>query len=145
MSTRMLVAVVVAVPLVGLAVVIAILVGSGGDDSRPVAAVSEVTGPAPAATTALPTPAVSPGGVSSADRIETDPRFSRVRRIIPKDAIPPIYEPAFVSARQSSLVDTDFVLGLAIDGDARAYSVALLNSREMVNDVVGGVPVLVTW
>ncbi len=146
MSTRMLVAILVAVPLAGLAAVIALLVGSGGDDSRPTAAVSEEAGSTQASTTAVPAPAVSRAGVSSVERVETDPRFFRVvRKLIPKDAIAPIYDPAFVSAGQSSLNDTDYVVGLSIAGDARAYSVALLNGREMVNDVVGGVPVLVTW
>ena len=36
-------------------------------------------------------------------------------------------------------------MGLAINGEAKAYPVEVLNFREMVNDVVGGVPVLVTW
>ena len=36
-------------------------------------------------------------------------------------------------------------MGLAIDGEARAYPVRELFSREMVNDEVAGVPVLVTW
>ncbi|MGB0653028.1 MAG: DUF3179 domain-containing (seleno)protein [Thermoplasmatota archaeon] len=39
----------------------------------------------------------------------------------------------------------DRVLGVVIDGDTRAYPVKMLNSHEIVNDVVGGVPVAVTF
>ena len=37
------------------------------------------------------------------------------------------------------------MIGLVINSEARAYPVTSLNRREMVNDVVGGTPVLVTW
>ena len=53
--------------------------------------------------------------------------------------------PVLVSAEESGLQDGDHVMGLAIDGEARAYPVRELFSREMVNDEVAGVPVLVTW
>ena len=36
-------------------------------------------------------------------------------------------------------------MGLVINGDDRAYPVTTLNRRKMVNDTVGGTPVLVTW
>lgn len=62
-----------------------------------------------------------------------------------RDFLRPIYEPQFVAAADADLEPRDIVMGLEIDGDARAYPVRLLNVREMVDDVVGGVPVLVTW
>ena len=37
------------------------------------------------------------------------------------------------------------VLGLSIDGDSRAYPIKMLSRHEIVNDVVGGKPVAVTW
>ena len=43
------------------------------------------------------------------------------------------------------LREDELVIGLVIGGEARAYPVTTLNRREMVNDVVGGTPVLVTW
>ena len=46
--------------------------------------------------------------------------------------------------RATMLVDR-LVIGVAINGEAKAYAVGPLNSREMVNDTVGGVPILVTW
>ncbi len=62
-----------------------------------------------------------------------------------RDAIPPIYTPQFVAAAAAPLHEDELVLGLVINGEARAYPVTTLNRREMVNDVVGGTPVLVTW
>ena len=39
----------------------------------------------------------------------------------------------------------ELVLGLSINGDSRAYPIPMLSSHEIVNDVVGGEPVAVTW
>ena len=64
---------------------------------------------------------------------------------IPRDAITPIYSPEFIPAARSSLEDDEMVLGVVIDGEAHAYSITILNRREIVNDVVGGIPILVTW
>lgn len=70
---------------------------------------------------------------------------SGFRQLLPRDAIPPIYEPEFVSAAETEWLDETLVVGLEIDGDARAYAVSYLNRREIVNDHVGKTPVLVTW
>jgi hypothetical protein len=66
-------------------------------------------------------------------------------QLLRRDAIRPIYDPEFVPAGQAGYADDDLVMGVAIDGQAKAYPVALLNSREMVNDELGGTPILVTW
>ena len=63
----------------------------------------------------------------------------------PFDGIPPIYEPDFVSAAEAALIDDELIMGIAIDGKARAYPVTVLRFREIVNDDLGGVPLLVTW
>ena len=67
--------------------------------------------------------------------------------VLPKDAIPSIDYPYFVTADQAGdiMADQELVIGLSIDGDHRAYSVPHLSRHEIVNDVVGGVPVAVTW
>ena len=67
------------------------------------------------------------------------------RQLLPRDAILPIYDPQFVAASESGWPDDALVVGLEIDGDARAYPVSFLNRREIVNDHVGKTPVLVTW
>jgi hypothetical protein len=56
------------------------------------------------------------------------------------ESIPAIVRPRFDSSRVASRVlrTTDFVIGVSIGGDARAYPVKLLALHEVVNDVVGG-------
>ena len=75
--------------------------------------------------------------------IEGDPIYS----ILPRDAIPAIFDPVYVSAEEagSFMYDEELVLGLEINGDVRAYSTWHLDHHEIVNDVVGGVHVAVTW
>jgi len=36
-------------------------------------------------------------------------------------------------------------MGVAIQGEAKAYPVSVLRFREMVDDELGGLPILVTW
>ena len=64
---------------------------------------------------------------------------------LPRDAIRPIYNPEFVTAAEAGLDEQELVLGLAINGESRAYPVGPLHYREMVIDEVGGIPVLVSW
>ena len=70
-----------------------------------------------------------------------------ITSVLPKDAIPAIFDPDFLPADTANLQyrDTDLVIGVSIDGDHRAYHVAYLSAREIVNDVVGGKPIAVTW
>jgi hypothetical protein len=65
---------------------------------------------------------------------------------VPVDGIPPLDNPAMVAAEEAGyLVDDDLVFGLEIDGDARAYPLRILGWHEMMNDVVGGVPVALAY
>lgn len=66
-------------------------------------------------------------------------------QLLSRDSILPIYDPEFVPAGEANYSDDELVMGVAIDGEAKAYPVALLNSREMVNDELTGIPILVTW
>jgi hypothetical protein len=84
-------------------------------------------------------------GASSSERHETDFQRDRLYGSLGLDTITPIYSPEFSPADEARVHDGTFVIGLAIDDEARAYPVSILNRHEMVNDVVGGVPVLVTW
>lgn len=67
--------------------------------------------------------------------------------LLPRDAIPAILQPEFVSvqAAGSQLMDAEPVIGLVVGGERRAYPVNMLSRHEIVNDVVGGEPVAVTW
>ncbi len=72
---------------------------------------------------------------------------AEIRTVLPFDAIPSIDNPIFVSAEKAKkfMAPDEMVIGLDINGDRRAYSVPLLSSHEIVNDVVGGKKIAVTW
>ncbi len=64
----------------------------------------------------------------------------------PKDGIPPIDRPAFQPAElEDRLAANEAVIGLSINGDSRAYPIRILMWHEIVNDMVGGIPVAVTY
>ena len=67
--------------------------------------------------------------------------------LLPRDAIPAIDNPQFLTADEAeAFYDADeLILGVEFDGDARAYSVPFLSAHEIVNDTVGGVKIAVTW
>lgn len=72
----------------------------------------------------------------------TPPGF---RQLLPRDAIHPVYTPTFRSAESTDWSAETLVIGVEFNGEAKAYPVSFLNFREMVNDWIGGSPVLVTW
>lgn len=67
------------------------------------------------------------------------------RQLLPRDAIRPIYNPTFIGAGESTWDDDTLVIGVSLGGEAKAYPVSFLSSREMVIDWIGGTPVLVSW
>jgi hypothetical protein len=66
-------------------------------------------------------------------------------RMIPFDGIAPIYNPQFVTAGEAPYQEDELVIGVALEGEAKAYPISVLRFREMVNDKLAGTPVLVTW
>lgn len=68
-----------------------------------------------------------------------------IKKVLQPDTILSIKNPQFIHGSVAPLHPNEPVIGLSIKGDNRAYSVYLLNSHEIVNDVVGGQPVAVTW
>jgi hypothetical protein len=67
------------------------------------------------------------------------------RQLLGRDRIAPIYDPVFLAAAATEWPEDALVIGVEIEGEARAYPVSYLNSREMVIDSIAGIPVLVTW
>ncbi len=65
----------------------------------------------------------------------------------PKDGIPSIDKPGFVSFHKADhwLADVEPVVGVEINGDARAYPLQILTWHEIVNDRFGDIPVSVTY
>ncbi len=66
---------------------------------------------------------------------------------VPKDGIPPIDAPAFVSIGEADqwLADQEPVIAFELDGVARAYPLQIMIWHEIVNDEVNGRPVLITF
>jgi hypothetical protein len=74
--------------------------------------------------------------------IDGDP----VLRGLPKDGIPAIDRPVFVSAAEATFMrDDEPVIGVADGAVAKAYSTWLLNDHEIVNDTIGSRSIAVTW
>jgi len=76
--------------------------------------------------------ALTPSGARSID-------LNRYSESTDVDNIAPIYEPLTVSASDVDLLATELVIGVEINGEARAHPHRLMQFREMANDVVGGV------
>ncbi len=74
-----------------------------------------------------------------------DPKNYEFPQLIPFDGIRPVYDPQFSSGADAPLQDDELVLGVAWDGEAKAYPITVLRFREIVNDELAGIPTLVTW
>lgn len=60
----------------------------------------------------------------------------------PRDVIPTLRKPRHAPAAEAAWVtDRSRVLGLVVNGEARAYPLYILQVHELANDVLGGVPV----
>lgn len=65
---------------------------------------------------------------------------------IDHDRFLPATDPALIAAEAATFLEpTDDVLGLLLDGEARAYPVRMLSYHHVVNDVVREVPIAVTY
>jgi len=63
-----------------------------------------------------------------------------------RDCIPSIDAPNYVAASDADFLDeSDLVLAIELDGNARAYPIAILNFHEIVNDRIGDQPVSITY
>ena len=73
--------------------------------------------------------------------------LGELRRGAPKGAIPAIDDPSFVSieAARDWINEKEPVISVDHNGVARAYPLQILTWHEIVNDVIGGTPVAVTF
>ena len=116
----------------------------------PSATSASVPATAAATPTAVQTPqlATSPSPTDTpVPRASNRPRAHEIRIVLQKDAIPAILNPSFLSVAEAVDVyhDDELVLGVEINGEAHAYSIAWLSRVEIVNDVVGGRKIAATW
>ncbi len=95
--------------------------------------------------TPSPTPRLAdPGSVY--DPTEAGEALPRGYRLaLDRDQILPVYEPEFTTAARVDWPSDSLVIGVAGDGEAKAYPVTHLNSREIVIDTLDGEPILVSW
>ena len=89
----------------------------------------------------------SAGGDASVEGSASGTREFKIVSLLPRDGIPAILNPTFLTVEEASetMISEELVLGVSFNGDSRAYSVPFLSSHEIVNDTVGGVPIAVTW
>jgi hypothetical protein len=65
---------------------------------------------------------------------------------VPKDGIPALLKPRFVHPRRASFVKpADEVIGVELDGSAKAYPIKILNWHEVVNDSIDGSAIVITF
>jgi hypothetical protein len=64
----------------------------------------------------------------------------------PRDGIPAISNPAMISAEEAEYLEKDdIILGIVIDGVAKAYPIRILNWHEIVNDAINGKQYAITY
>ena len=67
------------------------------------------------------------------------------KQILSRGRIAAILVPRFVPAQEAEIRPDAWVLGVVIDGQARAFSLNLLNSHEIVNDTIGDTAYAAVW
>ena len=67
------------------------------------------------------------------------------KRYLPRGRIPALDDPQFVPAKEARIPPDAWVLGVVLNGQARAYELNLLTRHEVVNDRYGDQPVATVW
>jgi hypothetical protein len=57
----------------------------------------------------------------------------------------PIADPQFLAQAESKLDPKEMIMSVCLAGDARAYPISQMAYHHVLNDVVGGVPITVTY
>jgi hypothetical protein len=101
------------------------------------------------------TPALAADDRAPAGPVDPTNGFDLSRAAVPReeirpggparDDIPALEEPKALAASATPWRDDEPVLGVVRGGAARAYPIAILNWHEVVNDTLGGDPILVTY
>jgi len=114
---------------------------------------SKQQAPAPEPETPIPTPTLAPS--QEEYEIKTDPSGTKYivdpDKIVgggpPKDGIPSIDNPKFVPLKQADqwIEDNELVLGITYKGIKRVYPLQIMVWHEIVNDIIVGDPLLITY
>jgi len=70
---------------------------------------------------------------------------SSFQQLLPRGRIAAVNHPQFVPAKEAQISADTWVLGVVMNGQDKAYSLNLLNSHEVVNDMFGDKPVAAVW
>jgi hypothetical protein len=109
--------------------------------------------PTPDRTTLTPVP--TPAPPQTEYEIKTDP--SGMKYVVdpdkivgggpPKDGIPSIDNPRFVSLQEADkwIEDNELVLGIIYKGEKKVYPLQIMVWHEIVNEVIAGDPLLITY
>ena len=71
--------------------------------------------------------------------------FDDFKQLLPRGDIPAIINPEFATADTAKIADSTWVLGIVINGQARAFSLSMLNHFEVVNDRIDTVSYAAVW
>ncbi len=64
----------------------------------------------------------------------------------PRDGIPALFDPEYKTAEESPSMDNEeMVMGVYINGIAKAYPLRILSHHELVNEHYKDKPILVSW
>ena len=67
------------------------------------------------------------------------------KRAAPKDAFPVFDKPTMTDAKETTINDQEYVIGVECDGEAKAYPIAVMGRHELGNDVCGKTHITVSW
>ncbi len=63
----------------------------------------------------------------------------------PKDGIPSIDNPVFDTSKTTPFNQDELVIGVVVNGEAKAYPLGIMNWHEIVNDTVGGTNLTISY
>ena len=74
-------------------------------------------------------------------------KLSEIMIVLPKGSFPKIEHPKYVGKQEAvnMFYGKEPVIAVSVNGQAKAFSLNMLTTHEMVNDVLGGVPILATY
>jgi hypothetical protein len=83
---------------------------------------------------------------SDSGTLDYDLDRADIADVIPKDGIPALDDPVFEDPSDVRwIAPTEPVIAVEQGGEARAYPLAIMTWHEIVNDTVGGAPVVITF
>lgn len=66
---------------------------------------------------------------------------------VPRDAFPVLVNPPMGSTADGDkfLQANEWVIGVAANGEAKAFPITVMGIHELINDTIGGQPITVCW